>query len=116
MAAEDPIDPPPRTLDYQRPKGDDWVPPAVPKWIQATCGFFAWLAVLGITVGITYLLPSGETFIVSMLICTASLIAFGQFMHRRYHWTTFAPGVFLSIGLSILVPIIGIGILCGFFK
>jgi len=109
---EPPSDPPP-TLNYQPVKT---VYDRTPKWLQAVVGFVAWIAFISIVAGANRAFGNSRAVSVLLVLGIATLVVLDIRLRRRYGWTAFTPGVAIAMGLSCLVPVIGIGIACGFFK
>jgi len=107
-------------LEYQ-PAEDDIYVPKTPYAIQATAGFFAWL------LGISLVIQAARTSSVNQYFNSANgIILFiggvlmllgglAVWLRLRFKWRGFAPGLLLGFGLTCLVPVGIVVVVCGGF-
>jgi hypothetical protein len=108
-----------RPLDYQR-LGDEKYQTKTPFGIQVLAGFIAWITGLAFVVEATTGRAWGAPFIdrQDAFYCAiaGALIATGTlaiWLRVRFRWRGFLPGLLLGLGLSCLVPIGIVLIICG---
>ena len=117
---EDPTDaPPPRPapLDYRGRSGPG-TGPTTPVALQAFLGFVAWLAGTGGVAGIAFAAANARTGTPTLLVplLTVALllaILLGSYVRFRLGWRGFIPGMLLGFGLTCLVPVGIVAVVCG---
>jgi hypothetical protein len=109
----------PLSLDYQR-RGAEAYRTKTPLGVQVFAGFAAWLIGLGFVVQVART-SSGRPFGVSSYNATpfaiaAALIGAGAlaiWLRIRFRWLGFLPGLLIGFGLTCLVPVGILLIICG---
>lgn len=112
-----PIDPPPAPLDYRGPP-EAKSGPATPVAVQALAGFCCWIAGTGAVLGIVVSANKAGAEPATLLVPVVSvgLIAavwMGVWVRARFGWRGFIPGMLIGVGLTCLVPIGFVAIVCG---
>jgi hypothetical protein len=112
-----PLDPPPAPLDYRgRPEAKPG--PATPVAVQALAGFFSWIAgaalVVGIVVSAAKAGADPTTLLVPVLgVGLVAAVWVGVWVRARFGWRGFIPGMLLGVGLTCLVPVGIVAVVCG---
>ena len=104
----------PRPLDYRRPvAGSDR--PATPAVVQFLAGVGLWILVLAAAVGVLRAAGgrSSDVLIPVVAVTLGGSIALGKVVRWRYNWRGFLPGVLVGVGLTCLVPVGIVVVLCG---
>ncbi len=115
---DDPHHPPPPVpaapLEYRGAPGRmDRPQTRVPYLIQVVIGFFAWVAGLSMT-ALAFQQQMGETGIYAVVIVALIAIAGSAiYLQSFWGWRGYVLGISLAMGLSCLVPVVTILILCG---
>jgi hypothetical protein len=109
----------PPSLDYQQ-RGSEKYQPRTPLGIQVLAGFIAWIAGLLFVFEAAKDRAWGSPFMDSQnaFYCAiaAALVGVGAltiWLRLRFRWRGFLPGLLLGFGLSCLVPVGIILIICG---
>jgi len=111
-----PQDQSPIPLDY----GQSRYPDATPKpstLAQAFAGFFFWIAAAAVAVG--FLISTNSNAItdwvgrLSIGLELAVIVGLAAWVRIKLQWQGFIPGILLGFGLTCLVPIGIITVICG---
>ena len=110
---EPPSNPPPHPLEYRR--RDEPNEPRltrVPYLLQVGIGIAAWALVLCASAAMFqhFAVPG---VILTFPFAISAVFAYGTYLKSSRGWRGFGVGVMLGIGLSCLLPIVSILILCG---
>jgi hypothetical protein len=109
---------PPHWLEYRSPRQERQDSPEPSMGSQIGMGFVAWLGTVTIPFIILFYIGmaglGGRIFIYSvMMVALGGLITLCVHVRIRYHWRGFIPGVLLGMGLTCLLPLGILTILCG---
>lgn len=111
---------PPAPLSYQRPGDEPPYRPRTPVALQVTGGFVAWLTGLGFVVQVARssvgrsVGMSGQEEVLAAI--GAALVGVGTlaiWLRLRFRWRGFLPGLLIGFGLTCLVPVGLLLIICG---
>lgn len=107
----------PQPLDYGHVARTRGVGPVTG---QVLLGFLAWVCTLAATyaAGVTAgHLRVGDTFVwVAAALPLVGALAFGVYLRVRHGWRGFLPGMLLGFGLTCLVPVGIVAVVCGAFR
>ena len=104
----------PRPLEYRRPvAGSDR--PATPVAVQPMAGAGVWVLVVAAAVGVAQMAhsPPPEWLAVMATVALVGPIGLTVVVRDRFDWRGFLPGVLVGIGLTCLVQVGIIVVLCG---
>ena len=115
MADDDPTsEPGPRPLEYRRPGLELPGTPRVSAAGQAGLGFVAWLAAVGAWVAACFGAQGNGTVVsVAGGAVLVGLVWLCAWVRLRRRWRAFIPGVLIGFGLTCLVPVGIVAVVCG---
>jgi len=123
----EPISPTSRILEYRRAsRGSPYLhmtPPIAPYWVQVLAGLGTWLAGVGLffialnSPSLPFHGANGETFsVIGVFALFAGQIFLITWVNVRFRWRGFLPGFFIGLGLTCLVPVGIVAVVCGMGK
>jgi len=112
-------------LDYRRPGDEPKYQPRTPFSAQMVAGFVAWvIGVIAVIVAATntqgkFAKLAGNSGNATMCVLGGMLICLGGvavWLRLRFRWRGFLPGLLIGFGLTCLVPVGIVAVICGMHK
>ena len=107
------------TLDYRAPGAEPYKP-RTPFWAQMLAGIVAWMIGIATVIGAATSSRGQEMgtnalawIIGTLLVCIGGITLW---LRLRFRWRGFLPGLLIGFGLTCLVPVGIVAVICGMGK